>query len=233
MAAAAMRWPSVNISWPAKVAAARPVPCGVREVVIHRRRACGKIGLNVEADGLTIAHVHPRYAAARTGQVFVGDRILSVNGMEYVPRRGMLETAGCNPRLQLCNTAAAVTGVGPGLDVPGGAPLGTQRFTRTVVLERRKSKQFELGLNIDLDGLTIARVLPGTAAARSGQIFSGDRILRINGSAPSSKKDSTELLAAASRCVIIEVSSVIRKVAPPQPAVPLVQIQDAENPMRV
>ena len=172
-------------------------------MTLERVYACQKLGISLSG-GSVVTEVFTNFPA--TGKVFVGDKVLSVNGMAFVPLRGMIETSGENVRLQLCHGSGGLT---VGRPVTADAPpatVGSPSQTRTLVLERKGKK---LGFNLEPDGVTVMFVYGGRLSAARGALFAGDRIVSIDGTPTTCIEESAPLLKAAGARVTLEVVSTI------------------------
>lgn len=194
------------------IAVACPVPTGIRDIEIRVRQG-STLGIILN-DSDEITEVSG--VAGSCGKIFVGDRILSVNGMMHVADRGMLDTAGPLVRLRLCNSCAAAVGRPVAWAAPAAPEsAGEPTQVRHVTIERLRGK---FGFDLQKDGVTIERVLPGFRAAQCGQLFAGDLVLSINRHTTTSLEDSARLLKDAGSRLVLEVASPIRPLGTPQPA---------------
>lgn len=227
------------------IATAHVVPRGIREVTL-RRSASETLGIDIKVTNLDVGVVSTVSGiAAASGRVFVGDRIVCVNGMKFLPYRGMLETAGNRVKLQLCNEWVQSATVGLLVATPVewdpdvhqdddieeiALPEDRAATSRRVMIDRA-SDSSKIGFNLAPDGMTIERVWPGSRAARSGMIFAGDRLMAVDGRL--CYPHTTEsLLKAASTRVMLEIASPVHRMSTPQRAVRVAQVDtDSWGPL--
>ncbi|XP_055333502.1 protein scribble homolog isoform X2 [Paramacrobiotus metropolitanus] len=154
-------------------------PLGL-SIVGGKDHSCRPFGDNPDDTGIFISKIVPNGAAASTGRLFVGDRIVSVNGQDMA-------------RVAHAEAVRALTYPSERIDLlirHDPPPEGLQE------LIIRKNPGETLGMNIrggdkaevpgnpldpTDDGIFISRILPDGAVARDGRLKAGMRILEVNG----------------------------------------------------